>query len=494
MFLDARDIAEGAQLQADICVIGAGAAGLSLVRSLRGSGKSILVLESGGLDRDPSTDELSQGSRSGWRYPPLERTRSRFFGGSTNCWEGFCRPLDPIDFEERDWVPHSGWPFPQRALAPYYARARALLGLPDDDQPAPDWLGGSGEGPEIAPIGLQEGLFHFGDGPLRMGGAFRDELTRSTRVRVALHANVTQLVLDPLSGTLARTEVRALGRRPFSVVASQTVLATGGIENARILLASRDVAGHGVGNQNDLVGRFFMEHPHLRYHARLIAHSPAQVARYSFQETPDGYVRGMLQPLAGWLRDNRSLNFDVQFRGPETRLSRSMRQLADASAQVDAWPTPAPNRPLQPAHFGLILHHEQAPNPASRVTLASQRDALGTPRAHLHWQLDALDWTSAVQAHELAARAMGFARLGRASLDLNGSWPQDMTGGNHHMGTTRMHTDPRRGVTNPDGAIHGVPNLFVAGSSVFPTAGAANPTLTLVALAIRMADHLRRMS
>jgi len=449
-----------------------------------------VVLESGGLEPDTDTDDLQRGSRSGQRYPRLERTRSRFFGGSTNCWAGFCRPLDPIDFEARDWVPHSGWPFSYDALAPYYATASTLLGLPSHGDPASRWLGAPADGADLEPMGLQEGVFHFGKGPLRMGSAFRDELARASDVRVALHANATQLVLDPDTGALTRTEARAFGRRPFSVAADYTVLATGGIENARLLLASRRVAANGVGNQHDLVGRFFMEHPHLRYHARLIAHAPDRVARYALQERPDGLVRGLLQPRAAWLRGTRSLNFDAQLRGPEGRLSGAMQRLAEASGRVDAWPGEAPSPRPPPAQFGLILHHEQSPNPESRVTLSEETDALGMPRAHLHWQLDALDWASARRAHEVTARALGYARLGRASVDLAAPWPADMTGGNHHMGTTRMHRDPRQGVTDANGAVHGVPNLFIAGSSIFPTVGCANPTLTIVALALRLAGHL----
>ena len=129
MFIDARQVEEGSELRAELCIIGAGAAGLALARELRGSARSICLLESGGLEADSETHELQRGTRSGEAYPPLEETRSRFFGGSTNCWAGYCRPLDAIDFEPRDWVPNSGWPFPRAELDPYYVRANRLLGL-----------------------------------------------------------------------------------------------------------------------------------------------------------------------------------------------------------------------------------------------------------------------------------------------------------------------------------------------------------------------------
>jgi choline dehydrogenase-like flavoprotein len=497
VFLDAREIEPGSELRADLCIVGAGAAGITLARELRGSGRSILLLESGGLEADSETHDLQRGSASGQGYSPLEDTRSRFFGGSTNCWAGYCRPLEAIDFESRDWLPHSGWPLTRADLDPYYSRANPILGLGEHGLEPRRWLGERVDGGEFAAVGLRDGVFQFGTGPQRMGVAFRGELEAAQNVRIVLRANVTRIQLSQPGGSVSGLTVRALGRAAFAVRARRYVLAAGGIENPRLLLASNDVQQAGVGNQHDLVGRFFMDHPHVRHQADLVAHTPSQLMRYARREVAGRSFRGLLQPRAEWLRATRSLSFGAQIRELSGHgVNRFMLRVATASRAVDDWPLPPRAEREEPRLYGLVVHHEQAPNPDSRVTLASGRDALGMRRAHLHWQLGALDLTSAVRAHALAARALGLARLGRARVHLDeaSGWPADMVAGNHHMGTTRMHDTPKHGVVDAAGAVHGVPNLFIAGSSVFPTVGSANPTLTIVALALRLADHLRGLA
>ena len=198
--------------------------------------------------------------------------------------------------------------------------------------------------------------------------------------------------------------------------------------------------------------------------------------------------------LAGYLtvsdavqREEQLLGF-CSFLAEEAPLPDFEGALADVVRQMDA----PQEDPARRAIF-FMNELEQAPNPASRVRLIEQRDALGMPRVQLEWRLSGLDKRSIRRAHELLARELGRAGLGRLQLMLSEDehrWPPELGGGRHHMGTTRMHRDPARGVVDPDCRVHGVGNLYVAGSSVFPTVGAANPTLTIVALALRLADHL----
>lgn len=497
MLLDARAIEPDSELRADLCIIGGGAAGMTLARELRRSNQTVLLLESGGLEPDADTHDLQRGSSSGQTYSPLEQTRSRFFGGSTNCWAGYCRPLEAIDFDRREWVPHSGWPMSRADLDPHYARASQVLGLGEHGLEPEHWLGEPIDRGEFHEIGLREGVFHFGAGPLRMGVAFRDELEAAADVRILLRANVTHIQLSETGDAVSRLRVRALGRRPFSVRATRYVLAAGGIENPRLLLSSRDVQPAGIGNRHDLVGRFFMEHPHLLYQTDVVAHTPSRLARYAVQDIDGQSFRGLIQPTAEWLRANRSLSFGAQIRELQGHgLNAFLHRVAAASRAIDAWPAATTSDQEAALLYGLVVHHEQAPNAESRVTLGDERDALGLRRCHLHWQLGTLDLASAARAHELAARALGLVQLGRARVHLEDppSWPLEMMAGNHHIGTTRMHADPRQGVVDASCAVHGVPNLFIAGSSLFPTAGSANPTLTIVALALRLADRLRRLA
>ena len=129
MFVDARSVPTKTVVECDICIIGAGAAGLTLAREFSGQEFRVCLLESGGLEFDAATQSLYQGKNAGPLQIELDTERIRYFGGTTNLWGGYCRPLDEEDFEERDWVPNSGWPFRRAELEPYYERAHRLCQL-----------------------------------------------------------------------------------------------------------------------------------------------------------------------------------------------------------------------------------------------------------------------------------------------------------------------------------------------------------------------------
>lgn len=495
MLQDARTLRNGERLSTDVCIIGAGAAGITLARELSKTQLDVCLLESGGLEYDAATQDLYRGAVVGQHYQKLEGTRTRFFGGSTNCWAGFCRPLDPIDFTERAWLPHSGWPFGRSELDPFYARAHAVLRLGPFDYEPGRWSKSDAALLDLSAGPLQNHVFQYGDGPIRMGTAYRNELRKAPRIRVLLHANAAEIELDADGAAVNDVRVQCLGGPSFRVSARRTILAAGGIENPRLLLASASVQRQGIGNSSDLVGRFFMEHPHLRFHATLLARSPRAFEFYEMRKVGVKLARGVLVPREAWLKRERLLNHSVQLRESDGGEGQAFVQaLAAAAAETDDW-AGAAGSPGPAKLYPLIFHCEQAPNPASRVTLGSERDALGMWRARLDWRLQEIDQRSAARAHQAVAQALGLSRAGRVQVTLDrksATWPLDMTGGNHHMGTTRMHRDPKRGVVDERSYVHGVRNLLVAGSSVFPTAGAANPTLTIVALALRMADQLKR--
>jgi choline dehydrogenase-like flavoprotein len=150
------------------------------------------------------------------------------------------------------------------------------------------------------------------------------------------------------------------------------------------------------------------------------------------------------------------------------------------------------NTPLD--HVRLSTRIDPVPNPDSRITLGSERDPLGLPRIEFHWQLSPLDKQSVRRTLEILGAELGSAGLGRLQITLDDddtTWPKDTRGGWHHMGTTRMNDDPKRGVVDRNCQVHGISNLFIAGSSVFPTAGSGTPTMLLVSLALRLADHIK---
>ncbi|MGQ0619023.1 MAG: FAD-dependent oxidoreductase [Panacagrimonas sp.] len=518
---------------ADICIVGAGAAGITLVRRLMGRGRKIVLLESGGMDYEPDIAALNAGRSSGMPYYDLEDARLRLFGGTAAIWGGRCAELDEIDFEPRDWVHHSGWPFRKTALAPYYDEARRHLQL-ESRTPDDRTLRELGVHPSLFGEGvLTPAIWQFDDCWDRFGLAANADVHRHPDVTVLLHASVTELNLNESGSAVESVDVAQLAgdRGVFRgrVRARVFVLAAGGLENPRLLLASRSRSPHGVGNQHDVVGRYFMEHPHARG-GQLHIDRLWDVLRAFGSSHSIGGMRhaACLRPADGLQREHRILNssFVPRVRAhPQARSSVSTRlyqSLKDRTAPTHSnrmlWRmTRSAKRWLHRVHdplkpwlnvrlerqgLYLSMRAEQAPNPDSRVRITRDRDALGVPRIELDWRLSEIDKrTLRVLVCELDAQ---LRRQGTGSVEPapwllapDASWENDPLishhpiGGYHHMGTTRMAVDARRGVVDAHCRVHGVANLFIAGSSVFPTSGWANPTLTILALCLRLGDYLQ---
>ena len=528
--------------QADVCIIGAGAAGITLARGLAGQGLRILLLESGGLDYSPESAALGVGHNVGSAYYPLVDSRLRFFGGTTNIWGGRCAPLDDLDFQTRDWVAHSGWPIEASDLADGYRAAHQDLGI------------GSPIGlPTGSPIGLPDSGAEFerqwGAALLSMdANRFVSRCWRFDRQRerfnarqcrdvleapdieVLIHATAVGVQANPDRSSLDHILVRNANGRSARIKASTYVLACGGIENARLLLASNDVEPLGIGNRHGQVGRFFMEHPHGRL-GRVLTRAPYRLwnaFRMRFPTRGAGVpVAPVLLPTPALQRERCILNTALTFkwqRNPAAGVPRARRihqglktQLAPGRGNRRLWQAyrglrfayarslrPVLTRGLmrlQDFQLSVMIRAEQAPNPASRVVLSAVKDELGCPKANLDWRLGEQDKHSLRELAQALNDELVRLNLGvlepSSWLDEQGlDWPVDGTvgyhpiGGYHHAGTTRMSADPADGVVDRNCAVHGYPDLHVLGSSVFPTAGWANPTLTILALAHRLKAHI----
>ena len=547
MIASANDLPDGHCLDADICIVGAGAAGIAMAMELIDSGRDVLLLESGGFDDDPGTQALYAGSVADERlHSPPDRYRQRRFGGSTTIWGGRCMPFDAIDFAVRDYLPHSGWPIGLGDLMPYYPKANRLC-------EAGDFAYTVAEAFPVPTRPMMDGFAsaHFTTDtlerfscPTDFGARYGHKLRAATALRVLLHANVTAIRLDPAGERVDTLEVRTLSGRRFTARARHCVLATGGLEVARLLLASRDRHPKGIGNGHDLVGRYYMCHVAGTI-GTLRFTTPLAAVHHGYDISAEGiYCRRRLALTAQTQRAQGIGNFIARLHHPRITdpahrnavlsllfLARpfipyeyAKRLHGDEQVAARAWLAHVRNvlsGPLDVLRFAwhmlrdrklaerkfpsivirsranmysLDFHAEQQPNPASRVTLARDVDALGMPRLHVDWRYTEGDVQTVRRALELLAEDVRASGIGRFDFD-TASVEREMTRygayGGHHIGTARMGADPRTSVVDADCRVHGVGNLFIASAAVFPTSSQANPTLTVVALALRLANHLQ---
>lgn len=518
MLIDARTLADGTTIQADVCIIGAGPAGLTIAKQLGGKGLRIAVIESGGEDFDPDIQELADGEFTGIEPDPLDATRYIALGGTATVWNGHCRRLDEMDFRARSWVPRSGWPFDRSELSHHYDTALDLLDLDPPDFDVGNWAERTGQ----RPIDVDgDTLFHRMSlvRPFRFWSSWGEALTSSADVAVHSHATVLAIRLAGDGRRVERLDLATLDGKRMAATARRYVIAGGGIANPRLLLLSNDVHGNGIGNQNDLVGRFFMEHPRFvsgqlllsgepypikgLYHERYLGNGMSVLADWGIRPEVQERERicnflGRLDPVGGnsLSEGGKAVRHIVKALRNGALPHNFSEVLWEAISDFDGVVADTyhrlVNRGATTHTFEIESYVEQSPNPDSRVRLSDRLDPFGRPMAHLIWDLSELDKWTAYRGIELVAQAVGAKDVGRVRIEVERKdvFPPTTGWGHHHMGTTRMHDDPKQGVVNHDCQVHGVSNLFVAGSSVFPTSGTATPTLTIVALAARLADHL----
>ena len=525
MIHDLLKMSGTAKFETEVCIVGAGAAGLTVAREFLGSRTHVLVLETGGINREEQADDLNQGENVGVPDPGSLEGRARVFGGSTDLWSAVCIPLSESDFLKRPWVPFSGWPITLDDLEPYYARARTLLQVPVSAfRPGPWNLDGVG-GLEYDPDLLSHCPIAFSPRPHRyFGKVLRRDFEHSANVSVLLHATATDIRTHVSGATVESLEARAiLGQRAI-VRARVFILCGGGFENARLLLMSRNVDITGVGNRHDLVGRFYQDHPSARIGTIYSAQSAVLQKSYGisfrgFPPRPQPFLKLRLSPELQrrqqvlncaaeivWTIDEASGEQAMLalFRGlralrtpilPRAEVLKVLRDFPGTARFIGQYLRGRPSL-TEPKSMWLFSMAEQEPNPSSRVTLSNQRDALGLPQVRVDRRMTELDRRTA-EVMALTVRDE-LQRLGIARVELPEwlqgpaeDWNPHMMAPFHPTGTTRMASDPKRGVVDETCRVHGVDNLYISGSSIFPTSGYANPTLTIVALAIRLADHLR---
>jgi choline dehydrogenase-like flavoprotein len=499
----------------DVCIVGAGPAGITLARELDRAGRRVCLVESGGPDVDRRVQRQSRGTVTGYPLQRLHDSRVRAVGGTLRHPrlgdEGWAvRPLDAIDFAARADLPESGWPLTWEQVQPHYARAQAAAGLDTYDYRAASWVDpGRAPLPGLADHEVETTVFHFAP-PIFQEAL--PELTRSPNVRVLLRSRVVGLVRTADGGTVDGVRVLRDDGSRLVVRADAVVLATGAVENARLLLLGDD--GRSIGNDHDLVGRYFGER--LSAHCgHIVPTRPDLLDALAFYQQHDvrrTSLRGALRLSDERQRESglRNCAFMIQPRPAlvDTDALRSATTLRKAFRRVPMLPGAGAHAASVVGGLGGVLRSvgrgglraqtvtircqaEHAPYRDSRVTLGSRRDDLGLPTANLHWRFGEADVESirtSLAELDATLRASGLGRV-ESTMD-DPRRPTLMEGMHHHMGTTRMNADPTLGVVDGDCRVHSMHNLYVTGGSVFPTYGASNPTLTIIALALRLADHL----
>ncbi|MGB7816573.1 MAG: GMC family oxidoreductase [Methylotenera sp.] len=549
MKVDARKLENGQIVESDVCVIGAGPAGTTLSREFIGTDISVNLLESGGDKHDHRVYRLGEGTLSGDLYEPLESMYLRQIGGTANNWilqmtdneYGYrYTPLEAIDFEPRDGLPYSGWPIRKSDLDPYYARVQAVCDIGQYEYSAEYWSKEEG----MLPIPLPSekaynSVFLFGP-TKKFTKDFPAQIASSQNVTIYAHATVVELISSDDGLKIESALVRTFDGKEIYFKAKQFIISANALQTPRLLLSSRRHHPNGIGNQHDNVGRYYMDH-NLVPSGNFVPYDPRLINKmgfYDMQAVDGASVLGRLTLSPKIMHEQGLRNFAVMlfptlwnqvqldamnsvaalklhlmfnytrfpkglgrhllniFRG-RNRLLRAVYEKIRYNVPVllglgrGGWSRIA-NNEKKYYRLELLALVEQSPNPNNRVTLTDEKDELGCPKIKVHYTCATEDIESVKRAQKILGEALVETSLGQYEPPIQSAEVmKTLTGLHHMMGTTRMSDDPRHGVVDRDCRVHGVSNLFIAGSAVFTTGGYANPTLTNLALSIRVADQVK---
>ncbi len=515
MHVDARNLPNNSVIEGDVCIVGAGVAGISIALDWVNTKHKVILLESGGFEYDDKVQDLYKGKTSGQKYYPMRSNRLSYFGGTGNHWAGMCSPFDEIDFVKRDWVPDSGWPITLKDLDPFYARANEKLKLGPYQYNLEYW---QKERPNLNPFPVDEKIvWHkmwqlspvsgFDGG---MGKAYKDDIVKAKNIHLYTYSTVVDIIGNDNLSSIKHIEIKNLAGKTHTVRAKHFILAGGAIQNARMLLAANSQAKNGLGNDRDVVGRYFMEHLEIMT-AELWMLKPFPT---------DLFTRGSGEQTRLWCE--LSLTKEVQTEKKILNGTTGLTRLAVAMhvpSRMEEWQDEDPRKSWKTMRknfskgdsiaraenikgaieraYEFQTRIEQAPNPNSRVTIDTEKDELGVPRANLHWELSEIDKRSTRAINIIIGQELARAGVGRVRLreffreEDDMEWPVGTNAGWHHMGTTRMGTDLNKSVVDSNCQVHGINNLYVAGAACYVTASAPNPTLTIVALSLRLSDHVK---
>jgi choline dehydrogenase-like flavoprotein len=431
MHVDARKLPPDSIIEGDICIIGTGPAGISMAMDWMNTPYKVILLESGGFEYDDKVQDMLAGESTGQRYFPLRSTRLSLFGGTSGHWAGMCSPFDEIDFEKRDWVPDSEWPITRKDIDPYYEKAHQPLKLGPYDYDLSYW---QKQAPNLNPFPLDEKviwnkIWQLSNVAGWKGGfmpAYKDLIVDAKNIHLYTYATAINFMANEPVNSIQEVIVKNHTNNKYKVRAKHFVLATGAIQNARMLLAANEQAKKGLGNDNDLVGRYFMEHlevdtaemwllkpfptdlnnfnQKLMFWNELAIHKEVQREEKILNGTcglaPTAYARNKAPVIDTWQNED-----------PRKSLDNFFNSWHEAEEKAKALDQGAINRA-----FTFQTRMEQSPNPDSRVTLSEKKDALGVPLANLNWALTPLDKRSLRRINQIIAKEVGKAGIARIKL------------------------------------------------------------------------------
>jgi choline dehydrogenase-like flavoprotein len=508
----------------DVCIIGAGVAGITLANELRSVFDQVILVEAGSREYLQEVQDTCAPETLHHMIPDPTYSRLKMLGGSSNHWQNNTSPFTPLDFQRRDWIKNSGWPISYHDLAPYYPKAAEYCGVGNDGYSTAYWLN-TLNGEDVvreSNIVLTQVSKHSNP-PIRFFEAYGKELVDSDHVTVLINSYLTDMTFDASAKKIVSIETKSVNGHQNKINAKAFVLCLGGLDNPRILLAMNQKYDNRIGNQGDSVGRYFMEHPTPRA-AHLFTtndlpgfyegghHGNRRIGVY-FSLSEDALLtnyctnlRIPLNPSTDYMMSDGISSFHILKEDlgngswPDNFGTHISHLISNFDDVIEAISRKSFGKELfesanEIAGFEMPMMMEQTPNRDNRITLGSIKDKFGLPRINIQWALSESDKNMVWKSLEVVAREFGALSIGRLQLlreRASRLWGDQLGFSDHHMGTTRMAEHPGLGVVDKDQRVFGTQNLYVSGSSIFATGSHVPPTLTIAAFSIRLAKILQQ--
>lgn len=480
MIKNLNNLENNSQIDTDICIIGAGAAGITLALELDKSNKSVTLLEAGGFDFPTKNEglDLYSGQSTGRDYA-IQSSRLRYFGGTTNHWGGWCRPLDEVDFVEKPNSNNLGWPIQKADLMAYYRKAAKICEIENYEKLENQTEIDNNDTLSFHGNKVLTNKFFLFSPPTRFGSRYRQDIEDSKNIKCFLYANATDLILE--NGIAKGVKITTLEHKSFTVKALTVIVAMGGLENTRFLLLNTEkYKPNGIPNKNQLIGKYFMDHPGMSPGEYMLKEN----LKYYRHLSSDGVIMPFVSLKHSQIIDNELLNLALFLNPKKESSTLKSNYLTNPFLQIST----------QGASYSYQAIIEPTPYMQSQVTLSDGIDDLQQRKLSLNWQIDPDDFDRAEKTFTVIAKELALLGLGRAKFNEGylEKAKKSMGYGMHHMGTTRMGNDIATSVTDSYGQLHEIKNLYIAGSSLFPSVGFSNPTLTITALCFRLAEQLAK--